>query len=152
MACEKLQAVLPGKVTVRNAENYDTLANSYHFLSARQRPQCVVRPTSAEDVSATLKVLGEYPETSFAIKSGGHSPHPNVANTDEGIVIDLNGLDAIVQSAGDEDVYELGAGVRWGKVYELLAEKKRSASGSRECTVGAGGFVTGGVYSHFTTS
>ncbi|KAF2659084.1 FAD-binding domain-containing protein [Lophiostoma macrostomum CBS 122681] len=150
MACEKLHSELPGKVTLPSDENYDNRANAYHFLSARQRPQCIVSPSSAEDVSVALKVLRGFPDISFAIKSGGHSPHPDVANTNNGVVINLEGLDSIARSSDREDVYELGAGVTWGKVYEVLSKEKRSASGSRECTVGVGGFVTGGGLTYFS--
>lgn len=146
MALKRLQSALPGKVIVRDGEEYENYVNSYNFLSARQRPLCVVNPTSPEDIAAAIKVLKEFPETTFAVRSGGHSPHPDVANTDKGVVINLKGLDSITESKEHEGVYETGPGVEWLQVYDLLEKKQRSASGSRETTVGVGGFVTGGMY------
>lgn len=146
MASEKLKSALADKVILRDGDAYDDYVNSYNFLSARQRPQCVITPTSAEHVSAAINILKEHPETSFTVRSGGHSPHPNVANTDEGVVISLQGLNSVTESEEHEGVYEVGPGAGWIQVYELLEQKKRSASGSRETTVGVGGFVTGGMH------
>lgn len=146
MACEKLQSLLPGKIILKGSEGYDTRIDCFNFCSARQRPLCIVNVASVEDVSKTLKALSEHPDTPFAIKSGGHSPHADDANTDTGILIDLKGLNTIAQSKADEEVYELGAGGSWGKVYEALSESKRAASGSRETEVGIGGLITGGMY------
>lgn len=146
MACEKLQSWLPGKIMLQGTEGYDTHIDGFNFRSARQHPLCIVNVASVEDVSKVLKALSEHPDTLFAIKSGGHSPHPDDANTDTGVLIDLKGLNTIAQSKADEEVYELGAGGSWGKVYEALSGSKRAVSGSRETEVGIGGLITGGMY------
>jgi FAD/FMN-containing dehydrogenase len=143
---QKLQSLLPGKIIPEGFEGYDTHISCFNFRSARQRPLCIVKIASAEDVSKALKALSEHPETPFVIKSGGHSPHADDANTDTGVLIDLKGLNTIAQSNTNEEVYELGAGGSWGKVYEVLSKSKRAASGSRETEVGIGGLITGGMY------
>ncbi|KAF2874572.1 hypothetical protein BDV95DRAFT_488216 [Massariosphaeria phaeospora] len=149
MACEKLRAALPGKVSLADEASYNSSVNSYYFRSARQRPSCVVSPTSTEDLSTAIKVLTGHPEVQFAVRSGGHQPHPEVSNTDHGITINLGGLNTITKSIDNDDVYRVGVGAGWINVYEVLDRVKRTALGSRESTVGVGGFITGGGLSYF---
>ncbi|KAF1956090.1 FAD-binding domain-containing protein [Byssothecium circinans] len=144
MACEELlQSVLGEKVSLRGSDTYISSVNSYYYRSARQKPACVISPTSSEDVAAAIKVLVQYPDTKFAIRSGGHSPHPEVSNTDHGVTIDLSGLNSIEKSNESDDIYRVGAGTNWGAVYKLLDGVGRSALGSRELKVGVGGLSLG---------
>ncbi|PVH96136.1 FAD-binding domain-containing protein [Periconia macrospinosa] len=138
MATEKLQAALPDKVFLENTKEYDSFSQSYWYRSSRQKPLCVVSPTSATDVSTAVKILAETAGVRFAIWSGGHSPHPNISNTDEGVTIDLRGLNSITKSAEKEHV-----------VYKVLGKENRTAVGSRGAGVGVGGFLLGGGLSHF---
>jgi FAD/FMN-containing dehydrogenase len=143
-----LQALLPGKVAQAGASEYTSSVESYFFRTARQTPALIILPETAEDVSTAVKVLAQHTEVQFAVSSGGHSPHPNVANTNTGVTIDLQALNTIERDAHDDTVYRIGAGARWGAVYDVLADAKRAALGSRECTVGVGGYITGGMASN----
>ncbi|KIX01638.1 uncharacterized protein Z518_09364 [Rhinocladiella mackenziei CBS 650.93] len=147
--CEKLEAVLPGKVSYPNTTTYESSVESYFYQTARQRPNCIVSPTSAEDVAEAIRIIAGSVQTKFAIRSGGHSPHPEMSNTDPGVTIDLRGLNSIVLSEKD-DVLQLGAGLEWDKVYEYLDSINRTAIGARESSVGVGGFVSGGGLSFFS--
>lgn len=130
------------------SSEYVSSIKSYFFKTARQSPACIFAPTSAEDVSAAIKVLAAFPETKVATRSGGHTPNPDHNNTDSGVTFDLRGLNTIQQSSKREDVVEVGGGCEWDAVYEMLEETGRSAVGSRESSVGVGGFITGGMCQH----
>lgn len=145
MASDKLQAALPGKVFVQNTQEYDSFPQSYSFRSARQKPLCVFRPSSTTDVSTAVKILAAMEDVKIAVRSGGHSPHPDMSNTDQGVTFDLRGLDSITKSNEKEHVYEVGVGASWGSVYKVLGKEGRTALGSRETGVGVGGFLLGGM-------
>jgi FAD/FMN-containing dehydrogenase len=103
-----------------------------------------VKPTSAEDVSTAVKLLATAPGVKIAVRSGGHTPNPNQNNVESGVTIDLRGINALHQSEDREEVLQVGGGSAWDSVYEFLEKSGRSAVGSRESTVGVGGFITGG--------
>jgi FAD/FMN-containing dehydrogenase len=118
---------------------------SYFFKTARQSPACIVKPIAAEDVSIAIKILATSPGVRFAIRSGGHTPNPNQSNVESGVTIDLRGLNALHQPEDREDLLQVGGGSEWDSVYGLLEKSGRSAVGSRESSVGVGGFITGGM-------
>jgi FAD/FMN-containing dehydrogenase len=146
-AIDKLNSTLPGKVFLPGSANYTSSIESYFFKTARQSPASIVKPTSAEDVSAAVKILAASPGVKIAIRSGGHTPNPNQSNVDAGVTIDLRDLNALKQSEDREDVLQVGGGAEWDSVYGLLEKSGRSAVGSRESSVGVGGFITGGTSS-----
>lgn len=68
---------------------------------------------------------------------------PGFAGTEDGITIDLSGLNAVQlqQSAG---VVSVGAGARSQRVYDALDPYQLSVQAGRNGAVGIGGFLTGG--------
>ncbi|KAF2107184.1 hypothetical protein BDV96DRAFT_625589 [Lophiotrema nucula] len=145
----RLAVVLPGKIFLPDSSEYNSNVGSYFFRTARQSPACIVKPTFTQDVAAALEVLTEYPDVKFAIRSGGHTPNPNHSNVDAGVTIDLRALAVVKKVDGRNDLLQVGAGAEWGAVYEYLEKFGRSAVGSRESSVGVGGFITGGGLSFF---
>jgi FAD/FMN-containing dehydrogenase len=91
-----------------------------------------------------VKVLAANSGVRFAIRSGGHIPNPQQSNVDDDVTIDLRGLNKFEPVEGYSDVLAIGTGVRWGDVYDYLENTGRAAVGSRESSVGVGGFITGG--------
>ncbi|EEB91293.1 hypothetical protein MPER_10371, partial [Moniliophthora perniciosa FA553] len=56
--CETLQGQLPGKVFAPGSSEFQDEQSSYYSaLVSEQSPACRVSPSSAEDVSTTLKTL-----------------------------------------------------------------------------------------------
>jgi hypothetical protein len=145
-AIEKLIAAVPDKVFLPGSPEYASSIKSYFFKTARQSPACIFAPASAEDVSVAIKLLAAFPEVKIAIRSGGHTPNPNHNNIESGVTFDLRGLNTLQQSEKRQDVVEVGGGCDWDAVYELLEKSGRSAVGSRESSVGVGGFITGGKF------
>jgi FAD/FMN-containing dehydrogenase len=105
----------------------------------------ILRPETVEDVSAAVKTLAAHPEIKFAVRSGGHAPHANSSNIENGVTIDLRGLNFIRDSEERDDVVEAGPAVEWGDIYEHLEKTGSTCMGSRESSVGVAGFITGGM-------
>lgn len=80
----------------------------------------------------------------FAIRGGGQQPAPGVANiTAPGITLDLSlitGVDIDEKSY----VVRIGAGERWGRVYEALDGSGQGVLGGRSDNGGIGGLALEG--------
>ncbi len=103
---------------------------------------CIFTPTSSQEVGKAVKVL-VHSNTKFAIRSGGHSPLPNWASIDGGVLISLTGLNDINYDSVTERL-SFGSGLRWGQVYSHMTGLGRVPVGGRASQVGTGGFLTGG--------
>lgn len=87
-------------------------------------------------------------ECQFAVRSGGHTVWPGANNIENGITIDL-GLMNTTTNFGNGTA-GVGAGSRWGSVYEALAKDNLLVAGGRASSVGVGGFLLGGGNSFFS--
>lgn len=67
---------------------YDGRLESYWSSSAALPPWCMVLPLTADQVSATVKVLSEN-QCPFGIRSGGHSQFHGSSSVNDGVTIDL---------------------------------------------------------------
>jgi FAD/FMN-containing dehydrogenase len=141
--CKKLEVVLQGKVSYPNTTTYESSIDSYFYETARERPDCILSPVSAQDVAKAIPIIASSNQTKFAFRSGGHSPHPEISNTEDGVTIDLRGLNSIVFSKKD-NVLQIGAGAGWSKAYDYLNAMNRTAVGARASSIGVGGFTSGG--------
>ena len=125
-------------------------------------PACVVRPTSAKEVSTTVSIIKQHYDKKlntagnpkdggfFAIRAGGHSPVPGAASIQGGIVIDLSKLNTLKLSNDNESI-AVGAGCRWGDVSQYLDPIGRAVAGGRDSHVGVGGLTLGGGISFFSS-
>lgn len=88
--------------------------------------------------------------TTFAIKSGGHSSVIGSSNTNAtgAVTIDLSDLHEIEISRSENSVW-LGTGLRWREVYHALHEHNLSVAGARDADVGVGGYLLGGGMSWY---
>lgn len=103
-----------------------------------------MKPQTAKDVSKALSVV-KFLRTKFAVRSGGHSPNPGFSTlSDPGVLIDLKGLNKITLSK-DKSIATVGPGAEWLQVYEALDPYGVAVIGGRGPTVGAGGFMLGGL-------
>jgi len=92
-ACRDLKTALADKVSFPGEPTYKKACSHYWSKALRQmRPACVVSATTAQDVSAAIKALAQYPEVPFVVRSGGHDPNPGHASTDGGILISLTAM------------------------------------------------------------
>ncbi|TGO86993.1 hypothetical protein BPOR_0261g00110 [Botrytis porri] len=114
----------------------------YSFQQASVTPACIIRPHSPSEVSSAMKIIQES-DCHFAIKSGGHNMNQGFSNVEGGITIDLVRMKGI-EISGDEEIVKVGAGCRWGEVYEIAEPRGLMVVGGRDSTVGVGGFLLGG--------
>jgi FAD/FMN-containing dehydrogenase len=146
--CNTLASVLSDIVVFPEQDVYNSTIVSYPFLQLRLHPTCIVRPKSAEDVAATLKVLRESDCTDFAIKGGGHNANAGFNNIDDGVTIDMQSMSKVELERGHE-VVRVGAGSVWQGVYDEVEKQNRTVLGGRIGVVGVAGFTTGGIVDGF---
>ncbi|CAO1612897.1 unnamed protein product [Parajaminaea phylloscopi] len=114
---------------------------SFYMLSSTQPPTCLVKPTTADDLAAVMKVIGDQ-RINFAVTAGGHTGNPGFSSTN-GILISLKGFQKVALS-GDKSYVDIGTGNIWDNVYAVLEGSGVNIVGGRVSGVGVGGFITGG--------
>jgi FAD/FMN-containing dehydrogenase len=139
---------LQAQVLVPGDADYQARQDSYWSNSAKIRPAAIVRPRSADEVSAAVKALvgGKQP---FAVRSGGHTNWAGSNNIEGGVTVDLSLLNGIVYDAASETA-SIGPGCRWREVYAELHKHGRAVAGGREGNVGVAGLLLGGGNTFFT--
>lgn len=80
--------------------------------------------------------------TTFAIRGGGHSPIPQWANTEGGVLISMGDINDKIYDPTTETV-KVGFGSIWIDVFKFVENYDRMVVGAREPTVGMG-FLLGG--------
>ncbi len=143
-SCTTLSSRFPGNVLLPGATAYTTSVSSYFFLNERQAPACIIAPTTANEVAEIVKAINSQAPSQVALRSGGHSPNRDFSNIDNGITIDLRGLNQIEMRETSAGIVSVGTGALWIDVYRFLDPLNRTAVGSRVASVGVGGFITGG--------
>ncbi|KAK8066628.1 hypothetical protein PG997_013375 [Apiospora hydei] len=142
LSCQSLAASLGSKVLYPDSTAYSSSLASY--WSAQEQttyPACVLRASSAQDVSTALKTLVPG-ACKFAVRGGGHGALAGLANIQDGVTIDLRGLDSIKPFAGKKLV-SVGSGSRIGAVYDALHPLGIAISGGRSYDVGVSGSTLG---------
>ncbi|RAL08838.1 FAD-binding oxidoreductase [Aspergillus homomorphus CBS 101889] len=126
-----------------------SLASYFSQQEAQLYPNCIVAPTTVDDVSTAVHYLTSNSRCDFAIRSGGHIVFAGAANINDGVTIDLRGLDTI-EVNDDHSTVTVGAGATWGDVYKALEPMNLMVAGGRVGQVGVGGLTTGGGISYFS--
>lgn len=118
---------------------------TFYFIAqaAQIVPVCRVLPVNAADVAAILSIIRETGAT-FAVKSGGHNSYASGTNAENGITIDLSRLKDITIS-DDRKSVTVGAGCRFGEIYEKLEAHGLGCVGGRISSVGVSGLTMGGT-------
>ncbi|KAK7751514.1 hypothetical protein SLS62_006601 [Diatrype stigma] len=136
------QLALPG------TETYKTSNGSY--LSARESdyaPLAIFQPKDTIEVSSFLRIAKEN-GVRFAIRGAGQQPLEACANIQDGITLDLRRLTGVELKEG---VVSVGAGERWGPVYEKVQAAGLGVGGSRSAKGGIGGLSLAGGLSFFSS-
>ncbi|RYO85530.1 hypothetical protein DL764_009155 [Monosporascus ibericus] len=140
-AIDALQRVLPpSQFALKGTEEYKTLnTGTYQSgLNIDLLPACIFQPRSAKDVSIFVQTIKPFVlggDTAFAVVGGGRQPAPGCSNIQDGITLNLGLLTGIVVKDGSVSV---GAGERWGRVYDKLGQLGLACSGSRSSKGGIG--------------
>lgn len=150
-AIDALKEAMPNSVfTQRGEELYETRNGSYlSGFESDLKPYWIVQPRTKEDVSAFVKVISSRTDgIVFAVRGGGQQPLPGCANIQDGITLDLALLTGIESTNG---LVKIGAGERWGAVYEKLGAEGLAVAGGRSAANGIGGLTTEGGLSFFSS-
>jgi len=142
--CNELSFELPSQVFFPDEPAYNASISSYPFIQLRLHPNCIVRPTSAQDVSVALGVLKEDNSTRFAVKGGGHNANAGFNNIDNGVTIDMQSMKAVEVSRGDQ-VVRVEAGALSQDAYNVAEKRNLTVLAGRIGVVGTAGFLTGGM-------
>lgn len=81
-----IKAGLETQIITPQDPEYAILEDSYWSNDAKIKPNCIVRPRSAHEVSTALKALVAA-EEKFAIRSGGHTTWSGSNNITGGVTV-----------------------------------------------------------------
>lgn len=74
--CKEVSQTIPGAVKYSGDSEYTEENRDYYNLALVDlKPACIVFPSSTEQVSQIVKILGNHKDVQFVVKSGGHSPN-----------------------------------------------------------------------------
>ncbi|VUC36523.1 unnamed protein product [Clonostachys rosea] len=150
-ALSTLQAAFPAEqIALPGSETFDARIKSYlSLLQSEITPSAIFLPKSKEEVASFLKISQEHGEP-FAIRGGGQQPLPGCSNIEGGITLDLASITG-VDLKDNNSIVSIGAGERWGAVYNKLHEKGLSVTGARSGNNGVGGLALSGGLSFFSS-
>ncbi|RFU81520.1 fad binding domain-containing [Trichoderma arundinaceum] len=149
--CKAIHDLLPSIVHGIGTEEYNgRLGTYYSYQQHALSPACVVKPTSANDVSRILRIAS-LQDCAFAVASGGHMAWPESSNTGDGFLFDLRDLNQIDISLKDQTI-SLGPGSKWTSVYAAMSVHNVTTAGARVNDVGVGGFLLGGGVAYMSNT
>ncbi|PYI03681.1 FAD-binding domain-containing protein [Aspergillus sclerotiicarbonarius CBS 121057] len=118
---------------------YAHLTNDYaSSLESDFHPACIFRPRNKFDVARFIRAVKPFTdrnEIMFAVRGHGRQSTPGCANISNGVMVDLREVVGIkvrraAGGGGGGGVVRIGAGERWGDVYNVLAAKGLAVTGS----------------------
>lgn len=130
-ACSDLTTALPKRVSIWASIPYLSEVHSYWSTALRDvKPACVVFPQSGEEVASAVKVLNEYPDVQFAVKSGGHTPNHRHSSIQDGVLISTKDLSGVTYDY-DKQLAYIKPGGEWNDVIGPLDEEGVTVVGGR---------------------
>ncbi|KAL2787110.1 FAD-binding domain-containing protein [Aspergillus keveii] len=149
-AIKALLAKFPSsQVLLRGTDEFTDRNKSYlSVLESDLTPAAIFQPKSTEEVSQFLQTVTPL-KAPFAVRGAGQQPLPGCANIQDGITLDLGLLTGV--EVKDNGSVSVGAGARWGSVYEALDGKRLGVTGSRSSKGGIGGLALSGGLSFFSS-
>src|SRR3954471_19843485 len=106
-------------------------ARAVHNGMIDRRPAVIVRCSSAEDVARAIAFARAH-NAPLAVRGGGHNGG-GLGVVDDGVVIDLSGLDEVVVGP---DVVRAGGGATWAQVDRATGEHGRATPSGIISTTG----------------
>jgi FAD/FMN-containing dehydrogenase len=130
-ACSSIKALAPQKLFYPQDSAYALENTDYYNIGlAELQPACIFQPTSAEEVSAAVKVLNKYNDVPFAVKSGGHDPNPGHSSVKGGVLIALSKM-AYAHYNKVDNTAQFGPGGHWSTVIGPLEKEGVAVVGGR---------------------
>jgi FAD/FMN-containing dehydrogenase len=122
--------------------HFEEVRKVYNLVQTAQ-PLAIVRPTSEEDIVATVRFCTDH-EISVAIRGGGHDMWGRCL-VPGGVVIDMRAINQIKVSS-DRTSAQIGGGVLAGDLLSTLEAQGLVTPTGFCSTVGYTGWATGGGY------
>ncbi|KAK3940400.1 bifunctional solanapyrone synthase [Diplogelasinospora grovesii] len=141
---QALQNAIPGgQILLRGTAEYETVNSAYlSGLESDIEPLLIFQPKSKEEVALFVEVVKPFTgQIKCAIRGAGQQPLPGCANVRDGITLDLALLNSI-NLTDNNKVVQIGAGTRWGTVYDKLDDLGLSVTGSRNSLGGGLSFFS----------
>lgn len=132
-ACNAIDILLPGVVAfpVRDLIRFQAELQAYWSgADSDLVPACITFPLNATQTSTIVKVLNNYTDVAFAIKSGGHNTNPGWSSVEGGVLIAFSSNAATTISA-DYTTADIGPGARWYEVMDSLLPYGKCVPGGR---------------------
>jgi FAD/FMN-containing dehydrogenase len=128
-----------GAVIAPDSPDYEMAARTPLLAST---PALVLRPRDVTDVQRAVRAAAAT-GLPVAVRGGGHS-FAGLGTVDEGVVIDLRGLDSVEVLDGGR--VRVGGGATWGGVVRALTPHGLAISSGDTASVGVGGLtLSGGI-------
>lgn len=130
-ACSAIQKAIPGRLWLPGQPAYKKENKDYYNAGLKELgPACISLPTSAQDVSTIVKILGQYSDVQFAVKSGGHSPNSGHSSVKDGVLIALRHINGTVLDKQNKVAY-VKPGGHWADVMRALNGTGQTVVGGR---------------------
>ena len=147
-ARRELGAEFDGTIVGPEDHDYDEARTVYNAMIDR-RPAGIARCASPGDVAATIGFARRH-DLLLAVRGGGHNGG-GLGVCDDGLVVDLAGLDTI-EIDTDARTVRAGGGCTWGQVDAATHEVGMATPSGIISTTGVGGLTLGGGLGHLTRS
>src|SRR4051795_2982877 len=139
-ALHALRHALGGHVWDPGDPEYDEACALFN-ARIRRRPRLVVRCSRPRDVAAALE-YARVRDLPVAVRAGGHSV-AGLSLVDDGVVIDVRGLDEITVDP-ERRIARVGGGVTWAAVDAATEAHGLATVGGRVSSTGVAGLALGG--------
>jgi FAD/FMN-containing dehydrogenase len=133
-----LDSAIAGDVVLPGSSEYEATRRPAMARFFDIRPQAIVRCHTPQDVADALALARQW-EIPVTARSGGHC-FAGCSST-SGVLLDVGPMDAVTVA---DDTVTVGAGVRLGRLYDVLDERARTIAGGCGPSVGIAGLTLGG--------
>src|SRR5882757_9332857 len=138
---QELREAVRGEIVTPADEHYAEARQVWNGAHDGHRPAVVVRCTGAADVIAAVG-FARSNDLTIAVRGGGHSI-AGFSTCDDGIVIDLGGMNGVrVDTAARRAT--VGGGAVWADVDHETQAHGLATTGGLVSTTGVGGYTLGG--------
>jgi FAD/FMN-containing dehydrogenase len=130
-ACSSIKTASSQKLFYPQDNAYGLENTDYYNIGlAELKPACIFQPTTAEEVSAAVKILNNFRDVPFAVKSGGHDPNPGHSSVKDGVLIALSKMDFVHYDKSLRTA-QFGPGGHWNTLLTPLDKQGVTVVGGR---------------------
>ncbi len=145
-ARQELGSKFSGTLTGPDDSGYDEARAVFNAMIDR-RPALIARCASTGDVAETIAFARRH-DLLLAVRGGGHNGG-GLGVCDDGVVLDLSGLNSVQVDAGSRTV-RVGGGATWGQVDAATHPDGLATPSGIISTTGVGGLTLGGGIGHLS--